>query len=353
MARFCSNCGASVEPDQKFCMSCGAPVIEVTQQSANQAGAAGGAGVGTAAAAGAGAAAADGAGAGAAGAGAGATQGTSTSQTSSTSSSWSQTNSANSGAGAAYSTPQPQAQVITNGSELSRAWNDFKSEKGQIGRVIILTLLGCVPILNFVVLGYCLIWGANAALGGKQGMPSKYVSSATFTLGFFAFVVSLVWVVVYGVLSAIPLIGLLATLAFLVLLPCLFLCNMRLSLFGSLSSAFEISKVWDLFKPNMGTALVITWVPSAIAIAVALVASAFLGLFGGTGVLVGLTSSSGLIASAGMVTGAILLLILTLLSSLIEVAVSLVIYRAFGYFIADNAPQWVRDGLIANPQARV
>ena len=184
-------------------------------------------------------------------------------------------------------------------------------------------------------------------------MPSKYVSSATFTLGFFAFVVSLVWVVVYGVLSAIPLIGLLATLAFLVLLPCLFLCNMRLSLFGSLSSAFEISKVWDLFKPNMGTALVITWAPSAIAIAVALIASAFLGLFGGTGVLVGLTSSSGLIASVGMVTGAILLLILALLSSLIEVAVSLVIYRAFGYFIADNAPQWVRDGLVANPQARV
>ena len=159
MARFCSSCGGSVEPGQKFCMNCGAPIIEVTQQASPQ--------------------------------------------------------STNQG----FAAPSPQAQVITNGSPLSRAWNDFRNEKGLIGRLVILCILMCIPIVNFFVIGYGLMWCADSALGRNQGMPAKYLTGATFTLGFFSFVVSLVWSVVFGLLGAIPIIGVLASIALLVLLP--------------------------------------------------------------------------------------------------------------------------------------
>lgn len=304
MARFCSNCGGPVDPNQKFCMNCGAPIVEATKESHQNANAAHGA-------------------------------------------------SAGAGMGAGYQVPQPHAQVITNGSPLSRAWNDLRSEKNLIGRLIVLAVLGAIPILNFIVYGYCLIWCADAALGRKEGMPAKFMSMPLFTLGFFSFVVSLVWALVFGLLSAIPLLGIIASIAFLVLLPCLVLSQVRLALFGSLGSAFELTKIWDVFRSNMGSALAIFWAPQGIALVIILVVGFVVSLFGGLSLVTALYASGPVVSSAGAFGATVAFIIAAVLSSFVETAASLVVCRAFGYFVAESAPQWVRDGLVANPQARI
>ncbi len=289
MAHFCSSCGGSVEPGQKFCMQCGAPVIEAT----------------------------------------------------------------NAEPSTFSSAPQPQAQVITNGSPLSRAWADLKAEKGLIGRLVILAVLAWIPILNFVVSGYFLIWAADSALGRKGHLPEKFVTMPAFTLGFFSFVIGLVWGVVFSILSGIPLVGILAAIALVIIIPCFALSQMRLALFGSLGAAFEISKVWDLFKPNIGTTLIIFWAPQAVAVGCGLVISLVLTFFGGLGFL-GFSFSDGTALAVGSLGLVAVLTVLGLfVMSFIAVAASLVSFRAFGYFVAETAPQWVRDGLVANPQARI
>ena len=286
MAHFCSNCGGSVEPNQKFCPNCGSPVVEAGR--------------------------------------------------------------------ATYSSAcaTPQAQVISGGSPLSRAWADFKAEKGLIGKIFVLAVLSLIPIANFLVLGYCLMYGVNSALGRKSGLPEKIASGPLFFMGLLSFVVSLVWGLVVGVLGSIPFFGLLVSLALIILIPCLSLCIMRLGLYGSLGSAFELSKVWDLFKPNMGNALAIYWIPGIVVVVASIAVSIVLSIFGGFSVIAAaaMGDAAGAMASLG---GLSLVLILGLLViSFVSAAASLVSYRAFGYFVAERAPQWARDGLAANPQTR-
>lgn len=293
MAHYCSNCGGSVEPGQKYCMNCGAPIIEATRQA-----------------------------------------------------SYRKTNSG-------YAAPHPQAQVITNGSPLSRAWNDFRMEKNLIGRLLILAIIGCIPIVNFFVYGYCLMWSADACFGRKRGMPDKVMTMPTFILGFYFFIVSLVWAVVFCVLSAIPLIGILSTVALLVLLPCLMLSQVRLALFDSLGSAFEISKVWDLFRPNMGSTLLIAWAPQIVALAVGVLVGLAASLMGGASILTILFAHDQFALAMGGIGVIVVGIAAALLLSFVEFAVLLVTFRAFGYFVAEDAPQWVRDGLAVNPQARL
>ena len=286
MAHFCSNCGGSVEPNQKFCPNCGSPVVEAGR--------------------------------------------------------------------ATYSSAcaTPQAQVISGGSPLSRAWADFKAEKGLIGKIFVLAVLSLIPIANFLALGYCLMYGVNSALGRKSGLPEKIASGPLFFMGLLSFVVSLVWGLVVGVLGSIPFFGLLVSLAFIILIPCLSLCIMRLGLYGSLGSAFELSKVWDLFKPNMGNALAIYWIPGIVVVVASIAVGIVLSIFGGFSVIAAaaMGDAAGAMASLG---GLSLVLILGLLViSFVSAAASLVSYRAFGYFVAERAPQWARDGLAANPQTR-
>lgn len=286
MAHFCSNCGGSVEPNQKFCPNCGSSVVEAGR--------------------------------------------------------------------ATYSSAcaTPQAQVISGGSPLSRAWADLKAEKGLIGKIFVLAVLSLIPIANFLALGYCLMYGVNSALGRKSGLPEKIASGPLFFMGLLSFVVSLVWGLVVGVLGSIPFFGLLVSLAFIILIPCLSLCIMRLGLYGSLGSAFELSKVWDLFKPNMGNALAIYWIPGIVVVVASIAVGIVLSIFGGFSVIAAaaMGDAAGAMASLG---GLSLVLILGLLViSFVSAAASLVSYRAFGYFVAERAPQWARDGLAANPQTR-
>lgn len=290
MAKFCSSCGGSVESGQKYCMHCGAPVVEASFVNDAQNGAQG-------------------------------------------------------------AVPQPQAQVITNGSPLSRAWNELKAEKGLIGKALILTIITCIPIANFLSTGYLLKYGVDAALGGKDGLPEKIASKANFMLGFFTAVISLVWGLVIGILSSIPVIGVLAGLAVLVLAPCLILCQMRLGLFGSLGSAFELTKVWDLFRPNIGTTLVIFWAPAAVVLVISFVAGIVGALFGGFGAILGSLGDVTALFAAGTVS--IVALLIVLVIAFVSIFANLVIYRAFGYFVAETAPQWVRDGMVANPQVHI
>ncbi len=100
---------------------------------------------------------------------------------------------------------------------LGAAWEDIKTSPGWVGRTLILGLIMCVPILNFVVAGYYLNWAREVPFGGKTPKPASYVSGKNFEMGFYAFVVSLVVGLVFGfvggILGLIPFLGALINLA--------------------------------------------------------------------------------------------------------------------------------------------
>ena len=72
--------------------------------------------------------------------------------------------------------PTP-APVYAQGC-IGAAWADIKATPGYIGKLLVLGLIMCVPILNFVVLGYLLHWSREVPFGGKtQRTPAQAMAA--------------------------------------------------------------------------------------------------------------------------------------------------------------------------------
>ena len=117
-----------------------------------------------------------------------------------------------------YTAPQPQpTQPAYAQGCIGAAWADIKATPGYIGKLLVLGLIMCVPILNFVVLGYLLHWSREVPFGGKTPMPAKYVTGKNFEFGFYAFVIGLVVGLIVGVagmiLGVVPVLGWIAYMA--------------------------------------------------------------------------------------------------------------------------------------------
>ena len=74
-------------------------------------------------------------------------------------------------------------------------------------------------------------------------------------------------------------------------------------------------------------------------------------LFGGFGAILGSLGDVTALFAAGTVS--IVALLIVLVIAFVSIFANLVVYRAFGYFVAETAPQWVRDGMVANPQVHI
>ena len=93
----------------------------------------------------------------------------------------------------------------------------MKATPNYISRLLVLGLIMCVPILNFVVAGYLLFWSREVPFGGRSLLPQKIVTGKNFEYGFYAFVLTLVVGLVGGIIGGIfgwiPFIGWVVSIA--------------------------------------------------------------------------------------------------------------------------------------------
>lgn len=247
-------------------------------------------------------------------------------------------------------------QVYYSEGCISAALADIRGSQNWFGSALVLGLINCVPILNFVSQGYLLNWSREVPFGGKTQMPKKYFSGKNFEMGFYFFLISLVFALVVGVASAlfvwIPLIGWLAVLAFSFGVSMFTqLCGMRMAMMQQLGDGFAIGKAWQMVKRNWTGLLCAAVVPSLVAGlvigAIALVAS-LLGMgaiapmalidpysFGGG-------AAAGMLGALGLL-GVLVMLVVMVICLVIEFFASLVTVRAVAHWVGRYAPEWASE----------
>ena len=261
--------------------------------------------------------------------------------------------------GAAPVPPQPQPveprPVYAEGC-VKAAWRDVTSSEGWKGRMVLLGLIGCVPILNFVVYGYGLNWSREVPFGAKTPLPRQMVSGRNFEYGFYYFLLMLVIGLACGVVSAVggwvPLIGWLAAVALMLFASMLEpLLGTRMAMMGSLGEGFQAGRAWTVLKRNWTSLLGASVLPSLIVWAVMMVLGTLfvaVGLVGFVGPLVALGSGYGSAAAAAAVGGmGILGLLLVLVWYVVAAAATaiamVVTLRAVAHWVGRNAPEWAAD----------
>lgn len=258
------------------------------------------------------------------------------------------------------------------------AWDDIKQSNGWIGRTLLLGLINLVPILNWVVNGYCMRWARQLSMGRIESMPKQIFGNRCFVNGAFYFVLSLVISLIAGIAGGIvglvPLLGWLAAIAISVFL-CMFLnaATMRTAIADRLGAGFDVSTVWNALKKNPGSLLCITIVPGIIiGIIVSIVALIILAIAGvamsgniydlimmssyydsyapydyysyghhGYGDASGLSALMAMMGIVGAMAPALLLIyIITCFATAFQ---TLLVYRAMGHWTARYANDWMND----------
>ncbi|MEC4176963.1 hypothetical protein VJ918_10430 [Adlercreutzia sp. R21] len=253
--------------------------------------------------------------------------------------------------------PAPVQPVYAKGC-IGAAWEDIKTTPGYVGKLLVLGLIMCVPILNFVVAGYLLHWSREVPFGGKTPMPAKYVTGKNFEFGFYAFVIALAVGIVTGVigmvLGFIPLLGGLAYLAVMVAgTVAINVMQMRMIMGYTIGDGFNVKDVWNMAKRNWGQLLLVTLVPNIVAGLIVGVVTMVITLFAVL-VAVGGAAPSMVVASASdpsfaevmAIVGAIAVptliavLIVYVLACFVEAAAQAVTVRGLGHWVARYAPEW-------------
>lgn len=257
--------------------------------------------------------------------------------------------------------PQPQPQpvepqpVYAEGC-LKAAWRDVSSSEGWKGRMALLGLIGCVPILNFVVYGYGLNWAREVPFGAKTAMPREMVNGRNFEYGFYYFLLMLVIGLVTGIAGAVvgwvPLIGWVAAIA-LALFAAMIepLLGVRMAMMGSLGEGFQIGHAWNVLKRNWTSLLGAAVVPALIVGAVmSILGFVFMaiGLVGLMGPIMAMGSGYGSAAAAAAVggmglVGMLFILVWYVLCAAASAAAMVVSMRAVAHWVGRYAPEWAAD----------
>lgn len=247
-------------------------------------------------------------------------------------------------------------QVYYTEGCISAALADIRGSKNWFGRALVLGLINCVPVLNFFSQGYLLNWSREVPFGGKTQMPKKYFSGKNFEIGFYFFLISLVFALVVGIASAvigwIPLIGWFAALA-LSFGASMFVqaCSMRMAMMQQLGDGFSIGKVWQMIKRNwtgLFCAAVVPGIVAGLVISVIALIAMFLGLGAVVPVAMMDPYSYGSSAVAGMlgalgVVGVLAMLAIMVLCLVVEFFASLVTIRAVAHWVGRYAPEWASE----------
>ncbi|WP_289636236.1 hypothetical protein [uncultured Adlercreutzia sp.] len=264
--------------------------------------------------------------------------------------------------------PPPASQPVYAKGCLSAAWEDIKATPGYVGKLVVLGLIMCVPILNFVVAGYLLHWAREVPFGGRTPMPPKYVTGKNFEYGFYAFVISLVVGIVVSVagmiLCFIPLLGVLVSLALsLAGAVAASLMQMRMIMGYTIGDGFAVKDLWAVAQRNWGQLLLVTLVPGVAVGFIAAVVSMVVLLFAmllamGAAMPMAVSASAASDPSFGEVVGLLgviagptlfAALIVCVLACFAEALASTLTLRGLGHWVARYAPEWTALAMPAAP----
>lgn len=130
-------------------------------------------------------------------------------------------------------------------------------------------LINFIPILNWIIPGYCMRWSRQLVFGKVEKMPKSLFCNRAFINGVFYFVIALVIGIVLAIcdsiLGFIPIIGWIAIIAlafFAVMFE--YLCFMRAAVADSLGAGFQLGKIWEAFTRNMGSLFCASVLPGLI-----------------------------------------------------------------------------------------
>ncbi len=255
--------------------------------------------------------------------------------------------------------PVPGARPVYAEGCVAAAWNDVKGTPGWFGKACLLSVIGIVPILNWVIAGFLLRWSSKLSFGRREPMPRGVFEDSAFTWGFYNFVLTLlsgfVGGIIGGILGFIPLIGVVLAIAVSLFLSVLvYVMMMRASVVGRFGAAFDLQKVFSAIKREPGSlcfAVIVPVIISGIVVSVIVTIAVFLML-----AVVGVSASTGayiasadptymtylLLAGAG-IPSFILVIVAALLSSAAIVVTSMVVMRAVGHWVSRFAPEWASE----------
>lgn len=242
---------------------------------------------------------------------------------------------------------------------LAAAWADIKATPNYGRRLLVLGLIMCVPVLNFAVAGYLLLWSREVPFGGRTPMPQQMVTGKTFEFGFYAFVltlvVGLVGSVASGIVGWVPLLGWVAAILIVIAVGVAgFTMEMRMIMGLSLGEGFNVKDIWEKGKRNWGQLLLVTVVPQVVVGAIVSVITFFVvmicmlfGLGASMPTLFALSNATGpSFAQVMTLIGAIAVpallgsLVLWVLVCIAEVAAEALTIRGLGHWVARYAPEW-------------
>ena len=254
--------------------------------------------------------------------------------------------------------PAPASAPVYATSCLKAAWEDVKATPNYVSRLLVLGLIMCVPILNFVVAGYLLFWAREVPFGGRSLLPEKIVTGKNFEYGFYAFVltlvVGLVGGIVGGIFGWIPLIGWIVSIVVsLVTYVAGIIMEMRMIMGMSLGEGFNVKDIWEKGRRNWGQLLLVTLVPMAIVIGIAIVLSIvvfsvlFLCVMGAVPTIAAIGSAADpsfaqIMSLIGALAGPVILcsLVLYVVLSIVETFAEAVAIRGCAHWVARYAPEW-------------
>lgn len=252
--------------------------------------------------------------------------------------------------------PAPAPAYAT--SCLKAAWEDVKATPNYVSRLLVLGLIMCVPILNFVVAGYLLFWAREVPFGGRSLLPEKIVTGKNFEYGFYAFVLSLVVGLVGGIVGGIfgwiPFIGWVVSIAAsLATYVAATVMQMRMIMGMSLGDGFNVKDIWEKGRRNWGQLLAVTLVPMAIVIGISLVLSIvvfsimFLCIMGAAPTIAAIGSAADpsfaqIMSLIAALAGPMIFcsLILYVVLSVAETFAEAVAIRGMAHWVARYAPEW-------------
>lgn len=258
--------------------------------------------------------------------------------------------------------PTPAAAPVYTTSCLKAAWEDVKATPNYVSRLIVLGLIMCVPILNFVVAGYLLFWSREVPFGGRSLLPQKIVTGKNFEFGFYGFVltlvVGLVGGIVGGIFGWIPFIGwVVSIVASLAAYVAGIIMQMRMIMGMNLGDGFNVKDIWEKGRRNWGQLLAVTLVPMAIVIGISLVLSLvvfailFVCVMGAMPTMAAIGAAADpsfaqILSLIGALAGPVILcsLVLYVVLSVVETFAEAVAIRGCAHWVARYAPEWTTLG---------
>lgn len=251
------------------------------------------------------------------------------------------------------------------------AWGDIKNSPGWFSKLIKLALISLIPVFGWIVVyGYLYGWARDIAWNVHRPLPEKIFGNEDgklYSRGFFIMIVVFIFSLVPTFISYIPslittagsasvydsagigaamvsvgVLSILTSLVTLVLmLAVLFFIwvgSMRVSLYGTLSSGFQLGKIWSMIRYDfsgllriMGMYCIFVVVTVVGVCLIAFMVTLAIAIGVGAGIAGGYSSDTGFVAAVA-IAAVICIVVLGLVILVVDILAMALAARALGYW---------------------